>query len=575
MASTEELKKQEAERNRFTKAVVDSIEPKKVIVSGPGTGKTYLFGQILNQKPGNYLILTFINNLASKLEQELGDRARCCTFHSFCKSLLHKVKRAGIDDSFILYPHLDLIVKSDAIFILGKELNFRKSFTQFNRISPELEFFIKRSNYYNSISFDDSVFRVIEHFEHNPSDIPIFDQVLVDEYQDFNLLESTFIDLMSQKNPILIVGDDDQALYGQLKDASPQYIREKYHNKEYRSFEFPYCSRCTTVVVDSILDILAVAKASNKLRDRVNKKYICYLPKKLDDSNRYPKIIHAHCSVQSEKVPYLSKFIEKEIGSLDQKEIEEANNEADFTILITGPHHYLKQIYSYLTKHHQDWQIVYNKPDDTPKRINILDGYRILINNDRASNLGWRIILCQERVEILRDVVKKSFETNEYICDLIPEDVRSKHVEIVELLDNVKNGVKVSKEEQRLLESNFKQDLAKLQAYLLEQGEEANETRDQQRISVIMTTYVGCKGLSAGYVFAVGLNEGNLPKNNRNPTDIEICQMIVILTRTVKKCYLTSVSRFAGAPAGYPSIFLRWIGSKLIKEELIDKNYRF
>lgn len=373
----ENLKTQEAERNRLTKAIVDSLEPKKIIVSGPGTGKTFLFGQIINRKQGNYLVLTFINNLAEKLNQELGNRAKCCTFHSFCKSILHKVNRKGIDDKFILYPQLNLIVKSDALLLLGQELHFRQSFTQLKRKSPELGFFIECSNYYNAISFDDSVFRVIEHFEQNPADIPSFDQILVDEYQDFNLLEVTFIDLISQKNAILIVGDDDQALYGQLKDASPQYIREKYCSKEYTNFELPFCSRSTAVIVDAIKDILATAKASNRLTDRVNKSYLCYLPKKLEDSKKYPAIIHAHCSVQSERVPYLSRFIEKEIENLNQKEIQDVNIEADFTVLITGPHHYLKQINSYLTKHHQEWQIAYNKQDEMAKRTNILDGYKI------------------------------------------------------------------------------------------------------------------------------------------------------------------------------------------------------
>ena len=573
--NSEELIKQEAERNQLTKAIVDSLKPKKIIVSGPGTGKTFLFGQIINQKPGSYLVLTFINNLADKLKQELGNKAKCCTFHSFCKSILHKVGRKGIDDKFILYPQLNLIVKSDALPLLGKELHFRQSFTQLKRKSPELGFFIERSNYYNAISFDDSVFRVIEHFEQNPTDIPTFDQVLVDEYQDFNLLEVTFIDLISQKNAILIVGDDDQALYGQLKDASPQYIREKYRSKEYKNFELPFCSRCTTVIVDAIQDILTRATAYKKLQSRISKTYICYLPKKLEDNKKYPTIIHAHCSVQSERVPYLSKFIEKEIKSLDQKEIEEANSKADSTVLITGPHHYLKQINSYLTKYHQEWQIVYNKQDDMSKRTNILDGYRMLVNNDRVSNLGWRIILEHEGVKNLKDILKESFENKKAIYDYIPKDIINKHGVIVNLLENVKNGAGISGEEKKLLESMFKQDSEKLQEYLLERGENVKEAKDKRCISVILTTYVGCKGLSAGYVFAVGLNEGNLPKNNRNPTDIEVCQFIVILTRTVKKCYLTSVGRFAGKVAGFPSIFLQWINKKNIKEELVNRDFKF
>ncbi len=47
-----------------------------------------------------------------------------------------------------------------------------------------------------------------------PNKIPVFDLILVDEFQDFNETESEFVDLLAQKNEIVIVGDDDQTLYG-------------------------------------------------------------------------------------------------------------------------------------------------------------------------------------------------------------------------------------------------------------------------------------------------------------------------------------------------------------------------
>jgi len=63
MSLSDLIKTEEKERDLFVKAIVSCYHPKKVIVSGPGTGKTYLFGEILKQKAGHYLVLTFINNL--------------------------------------------------------------------------------------------------------------------------------------------------------------------------------------------------------------------------------------------------------------------------------------------------------------------------------------------------------------------------------------------------------------------------------------------------------------------------------------------------------------------------------
>ena len=571
------IKAQEKERELITNQIITSTDSKKIIVSGPGTGKTYLFREILEQKSGKCLVLTFINNLADKLDKDLGDKARCCTFHSFCKHLLHRIQRKGIDDNFIFYPNLSLIIKSDVHLLLDKDFNFRHCFTRLKRTSQELGFFVDHSNYYNAVSFDDSVFRVVEYFQENPAEIPEFEQILVDEYQDFNLLEVTFLDLMVIKNPLFIVGDDDQALYGQLKDASPLYIRAKYHDKQYKSFDLPFCSRCTQVIVDAIQDVISIAKGIKKLADRITKKYICYLPDKLENSKKYPKIVRAHCSVQSEKVPYLSKFIEKEIRQLTDEEIKEANKEADYTVLITGPHHYLKQINSYLVKNNKDWSIVYRKQDDAPKKTNILEGYRILLNRERISNLGWRIILEHDRIKEIKTILKEAFYNNKKgLYDCLPKNFVEKHELIIRLLENLKNGLAIEGQDKKMLEDNLRYTLDELRTYFQEREEEKIiEDKDVDRLSIILTTYVGCKGLSAGYVFAVGLNEGNLPKNNRNPTDIEVCQFIVILARTVKKCYLTSVGRFAGEPTGFPSIFLQWINKKNIKEELVNKNFRF
>ena len=37
--------------------------------------------------------------------------------------------------------------------------------------------------------------------------------IIVDEYQDFNKLEVAMIDLLATKSHVMVVGDDDQAIY--------------------------------------------------------------------------------------------------------------------------------------------------------------------------------------------------------------------------------------------------------------------------------------------------------------------------------------------------------------------------
>ena len=94
----EMLTHQKEQRSFFARQVIDSTSQKKVIVSGPGTGKSYVFNEVINKFQGDCLAITFINNLANKLKRDLPGRVRSCTFHKCCRQLLHKISRVGIDD---------------------------------------------------------------------------------------------------------------------------------------------------------------------------------------------------------------------------------------------------------------------------------------------------------------------------------------------------------------------------------------------------------------------------------------------------------------------------------------------
>src|SRR5258708_10416779 len=94
--------------------------------------------------------------------------------------------------------------------------------------SKHAEFYQVRSNYYDAVEFDDSVFRVFGRVREQPATLGTRDLILVDEYQDFNRLEAAFIDLLAQDSPIVIVADDDQALYSQLPGSSHAFIRLLY-----------------------------------------------------------------------------------------------------------------------------------------------------------------------------------------------------------------------------------------------------------------------------------------------------------------------------------------------------------
>lgn len=309
MADHDNYKQQIEERKKYTDLILTSSAKNKVIVAGAGTGKSFTFKSLLTLKDNNSLALTFINNLASDLSKDLSGLADVHTFHGYCKSLLYRISVDGINAHFYYYPKLPYVIESDAL-ILASHLNGFEHVIQKLDEGERIEFYIERANYYNAVGHNDSVYRVIKYFSTNLSSIPKFSQIVVDEYQDFNPLEVRLIELLALSSPVLIAGDDDQAIYS-FKNASSDHIREKANSDDYERFELPFCSRCTHVIVSAVNGITQKAKELGLLKNRIDKRYECFMPEKGKDSEIYPTIVHAACSIQNKQASrnYIGKFI--------------------------------------------------------------------------------------------------------------------------------------------------------------------------------------------------------------------------------------------------------------------------
>ncbi len=76
------------------------------------------------------------------------------------------------------------------------------------------------ASYYDATSFIDVIYRAREYLRRHPADVPSYPLIVIDEYQDFTLLETELIQELGTKNRLLVAGDDDQSLYG-FRHASP------------------------------------------------------------------------------------------------------------------------------------------------------------------------------------------------------------------------------------------------------------------------------------------------------------------------------------------------------------------
>jgi superfamily I DNA/RNA helicase len=519
--------------------ILASTSPKKLVVAGPGAGKTTLFRKLLDGNAGgadDRLVLTFINSLKADLESSLGDAAGVFTLHGFCQRLLHQHDelRRGLSVDFRCYPGLASLVKQDWEYIRGSKAPLFVDLMRHLDCSPgQEEFYLDRADYYDAVDFDDSVYRVQSVLATNGSLTPTYELVLIDEFQDFNKMEAAVIDALAEANSIVIAGDDDQALYSQLRGASWDHIRAHYESGNYEIFELPFCMRCPEVIVQAVGDIISRARAGNRLDGRIDKPYRYFEPVKGEDSKRYPTIELVETSVQRGNANYFGQYIEECIRAIPEADVKLAAEKGEPVALIIGSDPYRRQVAEYLVKKGLITLVEVQRLDEREQALEILA-------EDPQSNLGWRIILSCGDDTVAGQIVRAAAFERTPLMESIPEAER---IAVLKEAENCDTRT---------------------------QAKDDNTPATVPPVKV--TSFEGSKGASAQYVFLLGLQAGDMPRNPADIKDIEICRLLVGLTRTKKKCEILVTKRF-GDKIKRRSVFLGWIKPFRYSEKQVNAAY--
>jgi hypothetical protein len=538
------------DRERHVQSILHSQSIKKVVVAGPGTGKTYLFKKMLEGK-GKTLTLTFVNSLVEDLSLELCGISEVKTLHSFARSILKQILKEDIKVS----PKLSKIIKDDAKILIEQEIDFDKIFNERDDTNEHLKFYDKRRQYYDYYGYSDIIFVAVKCFEKDKDKIPIYEQVVVDEFQDFNKLEVSLIDLLSEKSPVLLAGDDDQALY-EFKNASTRHIRERHSGgiPGYEPFNLPYCQRSTRVVVDATNDIIVSAKKSGFLNERINKPYTYFDDEEKDkESKRYSKI--GYTQLFDAQIPW---FIDKKIGEI----AKDMKNK--FSVLIISPFKKQSHFIAEALKNKGLGNIEYADKVDG-QEVTLLDGLKILLE-DKQDNLGWRIV----SKFVLKDEAFISLLENtdsnptKKIHELIGTSYKNEVKEMLKVLKCVKDNKPVDENEFNEVLNKIAFDPYGVSKNILK--EEINSTLQRignpaiRKIPIKATTIQSSKGLAGDLVFITHFDNRYFVKNDDKTkiTDQDICNFIVALTRTKKKVFL--ISSVKENPT-----FLSWISNDRIE----------
>ena len=244
--------------NEQKEAVVYNDGP-LLIIAGAGSGKTrvitykvaYLVDSGVN--PSSILAITFTNKAANEMkervEQLLQDNSKkvfISTFHKFCGRVLRSfIDTIGYNTNFSIYDSddqkkiINKIIKDlgyDDKKIKARAIANRISYCKNHDISiDEYEksaksdtekIYAKVFRMYdelmfknNALDFDDMLLLTVRVLKENENVRKIlssrFKYILVDEYQDTNLVQFEIIRLLISEddNMLTVVGDDDQSIY--------------------------------------------------------------------------------------------------------------------------------------------------------------------------------------------------------------------------------------------------------------------------------------------------------------------------------------------------------------------------
>lgn len=550
IATETKYSKAKNEMEKHVDAILHSQSNKKVVVAGPGTGKTHLFKKILEGKRKT-LTLTFVNSLVEDLSLELCGISDVRTLHGFARFILKQIIRKDIKVS----PKLSKIIKDDAKILIEQEIDFDKIFHDRDDTNEHLKFHDKRREYYDYYGYSDIIFATVKCFEKDKDKIPTYEQVVVDEFQDFNQLEVSLIDLLSEKSPVLLAGDDDQALY-EFKSASTHHIRERHSGGifGYEPFNLPYCQRSTRLVVDATNDIINAAKKSGFLNGRINKPYTYFDHEEKDmESVRYSKIGYAQ--IFARQIPW---FIEKKIEEM----AEDMKNK--FSVLIISPFKKQSHTIAEALKSKGLRNIEYADKVDG-QELTLLDGLKILLEDDHC-NLGWRItskflLKEEEFISLLKQTDK---DPTKKIHKLIDSGCKKEVEKMLKVLKCVKDNKPVYENEFGEVLKKFEFDPYRVSKESLK--EEINSTLQRignpaiRKIPIKATTIQSSKGLAGDVVFITHFDDRYFVKNDDKTkiTDQDICNFLVALTRTKKKVYLISSAK-------KDPTFLKWISNDRIE----------
>ena len=618
--------------NDKQKEAVMHIDGPCLVLAGAGSGKTKVLTErivnLINNgvSPFNILAITFTNKAAREMRErvynsieEEANKIFIGTFHSLGLKIVRE------NASVIGYSNNVTILDRDDVNTLikrfMKELNLdtehypvksilnKISFAKNEGLSPEefdkfakapldmaackvykmYESALKRSN---SVDFDDLLILPLRIFKKDKSVLEKYQEhfkyILVDEYQDTNMVQYDMCKLLASKyRNLFVVGDMDQSIYSFRFANYMNVINFEKDNKDAKVIVLDENYRSTNNILNAANDVIK----NNKERKEKN------LWSSKGDGD---KIKYIRCDNEQEEastvVRLTKELLDKgekpsEIAVLyrtngQSRVFEEAFLKENIPFKIVGSYFFynrkeIKDLISYM-------HLIYNNNDDASLE-RVINVPRRGIGSKTIERLRREASISDKSMfEVVSSGKELGFKN--LIIDLTNE---SKNTDLVGLVDVIldKTGIRKELEEKNDLESEIRlENLNEFKSIALafqEKGifsleeflenislvSDKNEYKEVDDGINLMTLH-SAKGLEFNDVFLVGMEEGIFPHNRSFESESELEEerrlCYVGITRAKEHLWLMNAKKrtlFGQVSMNFPSRFIKEINSDLIDKE--------
>ncbi len=519
------------------------------------------------------LVTSFVRKLVADLRRDIDEKLTEKQQSKITVSTLHKIARSIVERNhgtkrWSLKPYFGIIgppwketVWSDVLEFFPNLDRDAHAWTDYEQQLHRAklnntedwkrlhEVYCKLCQFYNVAGFADLILRATVALRQN-STLRENDHLIIDEYQDFNRAEKVLIEELAQDSKgMLVVGDDQQVLYQELKSSDPGLIRNVYGDPNYANGLLPFCGRSDYHIVKTA-DHFIRKERENECIEKI------YLP--LRSNNQETKVQIIACAAPATAVDYIEKFVADHEAEIAERMRQlNANEEKDAFLLILTPAREAK-FYGPAKERIKSITLKYQRETRwfSQDYYGLRSYYSLAINPH--NNFTFRKALYYEGTlpERAHELIEMATSEEKDFCDLPEEEIRKildKCSQTRAILDDEKPDAEKLEEISKLIPIRDRLKLLKelqsepinhtsLQRLQSEEEAEAEleETEAQRMGAVELMTIVGSKGLSADHVIIIGFDNVNMGPLTRNA-------FYVAMTRARRSLHILTALKSGGA----------------------------